>query len=70
MACGVGNQTKIKDLKTSTGTKDTYLEHFIEKLAGLYKNKKGAAAKKSALDAQSARMPTNVLSPVWRIKGA
>jgi hypothetical protein len=69
MASQVGKQTKIKELKTSTGTKDTFLDHFLEKLAGSYKKKQGTAAKQAVLDSQIHSLPTNVFSPVWQIKG-
>jgi hypothetical protein len=69
LAGTVGNQTKIKDLKTQEGVKDTYLDHFLDKIAGSYKKKQGVVAKRTALEAQYARLPPNVFSPVWRIKG-
>jgi hypothetical protein len=69
LASSVGNQTRIRDFKTSTGTKDTFLDHFIDTIATVLKKKRGAAAKE-ALAAHLATLPANVFSPVWRLKGS
>ena len=68
-AATVGNQTKVKAMKTATGLKDTYLEVFIDRMAKSYKNKRGVEQKQNALDEFKQSLPVNVLSPVWQIKG-
>ncbi|KIJ60407.1 hypothetical protein HYDPIDRAFT_177473 [Hydnomerulius pinastri MD-312] len=65
----VGNQTKIKEKKTSSGLKDTYLDHFLDYMGMSYKKKRGNEAKQQALDECISGLPKNVYSPVWRIKG-
>ena len=64
MASQVGKQTRVKELKTSTGTKDTFLDHFLDRLAGSYKKKRGTTAKQAALDSHARTLPANVFSPV------
>lgn len=68
LASSVGNQTKIKDYKTSKGTKDMFLEHFIDSIGLVLKKRRGTAARE-ALAAHLATLPPNVFSPVWRLKG-
>lgn len=69
MASFVGNQTKIRNMKTSTGLKDRYLDYFLDGMAASYKKKHGNSSKKQALDEFIQELPDNVYSPVWRIKG-
>lgn len=69
LASTVGNQSKIKALKTSSGLKDTYLETFLGRIAGSYSKKRTKQSKQTALDEFMRTLPGNVLSPVWRIKG-
>jgi hypothetical protein len=68
-ATDIGNQTRIKDLKTSTGIKDTYLDFFLDRMFTSYKKKRGITEKKKALDELVASLPECILSPVWRING-
>jgi CRISPR/Cas system-associated protein endoribonuclease Cas2 len=69
-ASTVGNQTQIKQRKTATGIKDTFLESFLNHLAESYsKICGGNRAKQEALDRAKETLPENVTSPVWRIKG-
>lgn len=65
----VGNQTKIKQKKTSSGLKDTYLDHFLDYMGRSYKKKCRNETKQQALDECISGLPKNVYSPVWRIKG-
>jgi len=66
----VGNQTKIKQRKTSTGIKDTFLDSFLNRLAESYsKIRGGNSVKQDALDRAKEILPKDVISPVWRIKG-
>ncbi|KAL4078903.1 hypothetical protein V8B97DRAFT_2021242 [Scleroderma yunnanense] len=69
MASSIGNQSKIKEKKTATGLKDTYLEYFLEEMAASYKKKHGGNSKQQALDEFIQGLPGNVYSPVWCIKG-
>lgn len=62
-------KTKVKEMRTETGTKDTYQLHFLEKLFSSYSKKRGTASKQAALDLELAKLPSNTTSPVWRIKG-
>jgi hypothetical protein len=66
----VGNQTRIKQRKTATGIKDTFLESFLDCLAQSYsKIRGGNNAKQEALDRVKETLLANVISPVWRVKG-
>jgi hypothetical protein len=65
----VGNQTTIKDVKTNTGIKDTFLDSFLDRLHLSYKGQCGSLAKQLALDNCFATLPRNLISPVWRIEG-
>ncbi|KAJ6461447.1 hypothetical protein C8R45DRAFT_1056025 [Mycena sanguinolenta] len=62
-------KTQIQNDRTKSGIKDTYQLVFLERLFQSYKGKRGRAAKQAALDACVARLPQNITSPVWRIKG-
>ncbi|KAG2126284.1 hypothetical protein DEU56DRAFT_743067 [Suillus clintonianus] len=68
-ASTVGNQTQIKQWKTSTGIKDTFLDSFLNRLAESHCKIRGGKAKQEALDRVKETLPENVTSPVWRIKG-
>ncbi|KAJ6503838.1 hypothetical protein C8R45DRAFT_894926 [Mycena sanguinolenta] len=68
-ASTLDTKTKIQNLRTESGVKDTYQLFFIEKLFRSYKGKRGRSSKQAALDAALARLPQNTTSPVWRIKG-
>jgi hypothetical protein len=69
-ASTIGNQTKIKQRKTATGIKDTFLDSFLNRLAESYsKIRGGNSAKQYALDRVKETLPEDVISPVWRIKG-
>jgi hypothetical protein len=67
----VGNQTKIKSLKTETGVKDTFLDHFLDGMASSYSKIKTRTAKQVELDKHIVGLPdlSVVMSPVWRIQG-
>lgn len=69
-ASTVRNQTQIKQRKTATGIKDTFLDSFLNHLGESYsKIRGGNRAKQEALDRAKETLPKNVTSPVWRIKG-
>lgn len=67
----VGNVSKIRAHKTSTGIKDTFLETFLEWMHLSYKNKSNRHEKQAALDHFRSTLPahTSMFSPVWRIRG-
>ena len=65
----VGNQTKIKAIKTEKGVKDTYQQHFLDALHQSYKRLRGTASKTAALKEKLKDMRENPTSPVWRISG-
>ena len=71
-AGSVGNITKIRAHKTSTGIKDTFLETYLGMMYQSYKGKVNRHEKQIALDNFRATLPTDadsMLSPVWRIQG-
>ena len=69
-AGSVGNVSKIRAHKTSTGIKDTFLETFLEWMHLSYKNKSGKYEKQVALDRFRSTLPesASMFSPVWRIR--
>ena len=71
-AGSVGNVSKIRAHKTSTGIKDRYLETYFELMHQSYKDIAGKEGKQTALDRFRATLPadTGMLSPVWRIRGS
>lgn len=68
-ASTLDTKTKVQQMRTSSGVKDTYQLHFLEKLFSSYKNKRGTQDKQTALDAEIKNLPDDITSPVWRIKG-
>lgn len=68
-ASTLDTKTKVQQMRTNTGVKDTYQLHFLERLFDSYKSKRGTANKQAALDAEINELPSNITSPVWRIKG-
>lgn len=71
-AGSIGNVSKIKAHKTSTGVKDTFLDTFLELMHQSYKKSKVSRPEKQiALDNFRATLPENarMVSPVWRIRG-
>ncbi|KAG2029933.1 hypothetical protein BDR03DRAFT_1017714 [Suillus americanus] len=69
-ALKVGNQTQIKQRKTSMGIKDTFLDLFLNCLAESHcKIRGGNKPKQEAPDRVKETLPENVISPVWQIKG-
>ncbi|KAF7333089.1 hypothetical protein MVEN_02374000 [Mycena venus] len=68
-ATTLNTKTKVKNMRTASGIKDTFQLVFLEKLFNSYKNKRGTAARQAALDAQRQKLPKNTTSPVWRIEG-
>ena len=66
----LGTITEVRNMKTETGIKDTFLEHFLNRMADSYRNVKGKVPKTRALDEFCATsLPANIVSPVWRIDG-
>jgi hypothetical protein len=71
-AGSIGNVSKIRAHKTSTGIKDRFLEPFLKLMHQSYKSKGSRHDKQIALDNFRATLPANadMLSPVWRIRGS
>ena len=68
----VGNVSKIRAHKTSTGIKDTFLETYLGLMHQSYKSKANRHDKQVALDNFRATLPTDanrMFSPVWRMRG-
>ncbi|KAG8919405.1 hypothetical protein FRC02_001686 [Tulasnella sp. 418] len=68
LATQVGTKTAIKNLKTEQGIKDTYQDFFLDQLFSSHKGTSGQRAEQllhSAID----KLPINISSPIWRIKG-
>lgn len=65
----VGGKTRAGNIKTVTGCKDTFQEHFLERMAESYKNVSGRVGQQAALDRCIEGLPSNILSPVWRLHG-
>ncbi|KAJ3841113.1 hypothetical protein F5878DRAFT_611129 [Lentinula raphanica] len=65
----LGTKTKVRADHTSSGVKDTFQEHFLNRLFDSYSNKRTTAARQAALEQEVRSMPEEVTSPVWRIKG-
>ncbi|KAF6750688.1 hypothetical protein DFP72DRAFT_991577 [Ephemerocybe angulata] len=74
-ACQPGNMTSIKKSRTTTGVKDTFQLHFLNKLFDVTKGKRAEHTKQAALDAAKAALPeqgknpNKLISPVFRFKG-
>ncbi|KIJ48332.1 hypothetical protein M422DRAFT_162772, partial [Sphaerobolus stellatus SS14] len=68
-ACQVGGKEKVKVAMTENGIKDTHQLHFVERLYNSYKGKRTNLTKQAALDAEIARLPVNVMSSIWQIRG-
>lgn len=68
-ASTVDTKTKVQNMRTESGVKDTYQMFFLDKLFRSYKKKRGQESKQAALDREIESLPENITSPVWRIKG-
>ncbi|KAF7303282.1 hypothetical protein MKEN_01292300 [Mycena kentingensis (nom. inval.)] len=68
-ACVVGGKAEYQRQKTSTGTKDTYMEAFLEKIFDI-STRRGSTQqqKQTQIAALQASLPSELTSPVWRIK--
>ncbi|KAH6876645.1 hypothetical protein BKA70DRAFT_1128177 [Coprinopsis sp. MPI-PUGE-AT-0042] len=62
-------KTAVKKHQTSTGIKDVYQEHWLQKLFASYRYKRGETNKEAALKDTVNSLPSQTTSPVWRIKG-
>ncbi|THU93269.1 hypothetical protein K435DRAFT_829530 [Dendrothele bispora CBS 962.96] len=64
-------KTKIRNLRTETGVKDTYQDSFLDKLLNASGRKGSKTTKQSSLDEVIKTLPDDLktTSPVWRIKG-
>jgi hypothetical protein len=69
-ASTLDSKTKVQNMCTESGIKDTHQMFFLEKLFKSYKGKRGRESKQAALDVELGSLPDIIISPVWRIKGA
>lgn len=63
------SKTKVKEMRTESGIKDTHQMVFLEKLFSSYKGLRGRSEKQAALDKAINALPANITSPVLGIKG-
>ena len=68
-ASTIDTKTKVQNMRTQSGVKDTYQMFFLDKLFKSYKKKRGQESKQAALDREIESLPDNITSPVWRIEG-
>ena len=70
-ASTVGGYTKAKQMRTSTGIKDTFQDTFIERIKSFAKKLRGSTDERQrAIDDMIAReFPKDTISPIWRIEG-
>ncbi|EJD48321.1 hypothetical protein AURDEDRAFT_61105 [Auricularia subglabra TFB-10046 SS5] len=55
--------------KTEFGTKDTFLEFFVNKLFQAIKGKRAGPARTAAAEACKSTFPPQQTSPIWRLEG-
>ncbi|KAJ7482082.1 hypothetical protein B0H11DRAFT_1724154, partial [Mycena galericulata] len=69
VASAIGGQTAFKKMKTESGIKDTFQGAFLERIFAI-STKKGRTRiqKKADISAALRTFPTEITSPVWRIK--
>lgn len=66
----IGSKTRAKQLRTASGVKDTYQDHFSEMIAKFVKGLRGSVREKQArVDRLVESLPDNLINPVWRIQG-
>ncbi|PBK90657.1 hypothetical protein ARMGADRAFT_866159, partial [Armillaria gallica] len=65
----LGNEGKVKKMRTNNGIKDTYQLVFLDRLFKSYKKFRLKDKKLQALRSCIANLPDQVTSPVWRIRG-
>ena len=69
-ASTIGGMTQASKLHTQYGLKDTFQDFFTQKIFSLTRSFRGnVEAKQQAIDNLLETFPTDVMSPVWRIKG-
>ena len=68
-ASTLDTKTKVQNMRTESGVKDTYQMFFLDKIFKSYKKKRGRESKQAALDREIETLPDIITSPVWRIKG-
>lgn len=70
-ASQVGGMTQATKLQTQFGLKDTFQEFFVHKIFALGRTIRGSnTSKQEAIDQLVHSFPTDITSPVWRIKGS
>lgn len=62
-------KTKVGDMRTESGVKDTHQLFFLETLFASYKGKRGKEKKQAALDEAVHSLPEFITNPLLRIRG-
>jgi len=72
-ATTVSSKTRVKQMKTNTGLKDTFQDYFTDRIFEFTSKLRGSARdKQAALDKMVKQLPQDskdTMSPVWRIRG-
>lgn len=66
----VGGRTRSKAMRTESGIKDVYQDHFTEMIFKYVKRLRGSVQQKQAkVDRFVETLPERMVNPVWRIRG-
>jgi uncharacterized protein YihD (DUF1040 family) len=65
----INTRTALKKDRTESGIKDTIQEHFFDKLFSSYKSVSGNIRKQEVLNAAVERLPPDIKSAIWRLRG-
>lgn len=70
-ASRVGGNAEFKRIKTRTGVKDTFQDFFTDQLFAVSMKKRSGTKdqKMAAMNKIKRTFPSEITSPVWRIKG-
>lgn len=63
-ASTLDTKTKVQNMRTESGVKDTYQMFFLDKIFKSYKKKRGRESKQAALDREIETLPDIITSPV------
>ncbi|KAF7965797.1 hypothetical protein HWV62_41769 [Athelia sp. TMB] len=66
-ASTLDTKTKVKDMRTASGVKDTHQLFFLEKLFKSYKNSRGREDKQHELQKALDALPADIKSPAFRL---
>jgi hypothetical protein len=72
-ATTINSKTRVKQMKTNTGIKDTFQEFFTDRIFAFTGKLRGSAEDKQAaledMVKQLLQDTKDTMSPVWRIRG-